>query len=1004
MNKRLFSLLALLGVIPACLFAGPVPSQLAYLKSSNSEANDQFGQSVAISGNTMVVGAPNEDSAAIGVNGNQGDNNASNSGAAYVFVRIGSQWVQQAYLKASNANASDYFGMAVAIHGDTIVVGAPEEASTSSDPNDNTAAFAGAAYVFVRTGTTWTQQAYLKAEHPDPDDYFGISVAISGNSIVVGAYGEASASDGINGDQTDNSQSSAGAAYVFSRSGSVWTQQAYLKASNSDGSDYFGVSVAIEGDTAVVGANFEASNATGVNGNQGDDSLSLAGAAYVFQRSGTTWVQQAYLKASNTGANDQFGLSLGIAKDTIVVGASGEASTAVGVNGDQAGNGALSAGAAYVFSRTGNQWSQHAYLKASNTQAGDIFGASVGISGDTIIVGASEEDSATRGINGNGSDNTANGVGALYVFNRTGTNWNLHYYVKALSRTSYFGGDCSVEGDLIAVGSQYESSNATGINGDGENVNAGLSGAAYVFSGLGPALRSVARTGTAVAGVQDVAFTIPGAAAVSETGSSIFTSSLNGTGAPRGKESGVFANDALTELLMQKGDGLAGFGYGLGAGSSAAALINPSANRATFGGLFQVIAAGAGINGNNNRALVRDTGAVLKMLARTGQPIASGWGTARPKAFPEMVQSYDSDLIALTTQLLVSAPDGVNANNDSGLIVLDHNGTVSAVTPLREDADAMNGKLGQLTGRVATTTGNTLYFNGILKPTGGGTPLSAVFGTDLTGGVVSQIKQTDPATGATPGTPTYSSFPAIAQRGSDPAFRAMLVGPPRTQNEGIWVSSSLYLQKGTPFTPKGVDPTGVDAVSLLDFSGLQVTRILRFWPVGVDQMIVHAVLGGTGVTSSNNTAVLLRQSDGEWLILLRTGQVAPGVGSNLVKVGAIQSVEVEPIEGSYAIVASLTGVPATRNQALWAGRATAGSPGTPALRQLSLPTLRLRKGDAYATERTVRDVIRSIALKPTAEPTGAGARGLGQAINGDGDILVTLTGDRRVQELILIED
>ena len=127
-----------------------------------------------------------------------------------------------------------------------------------------------------------TQEAYLKASNTDAGDYFGYSVAISGDTIVVGAIVEDSSATGVNGNQDDNSASDAGAAYVFQRSGSTWSQQAYLKASNTDASDYFGVSVAISGDTIVVGASGEGSSATGVNGNQDDNSASAAGAAYVF--------------------------------------------------------------------------------------------------------------------------------------------------------------------------------------------------------------------------------------------------------------------------------------------------------------------------------------------------------------------------------------------------------------------------------------------------------------------------------------------------------------------------------------------------------------------------------------------------------------------------------------------------------------------------------------------------------------------------------------------------
>ena len=337
--------------------------QQAYLKASNSELSDRFGRSVAIAGDTVVIGAYFEHSNATGVNGNQSDNSADQAGAAYVFVRDGAgNWTQQAYLKASNTEAFDLFGLAVAIAGDTVVIGSPGEDSDANGVNgnqsDNSANDAGAAYVFVRDGAgNWSQQAYLKASNSDGDeqfeidDQFGISVAIAGDTVVVGARSEDSNATGVNGNQSDNSAGGAGAAYVFVRDGAGnWSQQAYLKASNTDVADNFGNAVTMSGDTVVVGARREDSNATGVNGNQGDNSSELAGAAYVFVRDGSgNWVQQAYLKASNTDAIDRFGDSVAIAGDTVVIGALGEDSNATGVNGNQADNSASESGAVYVF-------------------------------------------------------------------------------------------------------------------------------------------------------------------------------------------------------------------------------------------------------------------------------------------------------------------------------------------------------------------------------------------------------------------------------------------------------------------------------------------------------------------------------------------------------------------------------------------------------------------------------------------------------------------------------
>ncbi|HTH49187.1 MAG TPA: FG-GAP repeat protein, partial [Candidatus Limnocylindria bacterium] len=320
-------------------------AQQAYLKPARvgpTQFDDHFGFSVAVSGDTVVVGAPGEDGSGTTVNAFP-DESANGAGAAYVFVRSGTTWTQQAYLKPAavgTTQAGDQFGFSVAVSGDTVVVGAnAEDSSTTgvnSTPNES-ASNAGAAYVFVRSGTTWTQQAYLKPAAvgtAQVSDFFGGSVAVSGDTVVIGAAGEDSSSTGVNS-VPDESAGDAGAAYVFVRSGTTWTQQAYLKPAaigTAQAADGFGVSVAASGDTVVVGAYAEDSGTTGVNSTP-DESANNAGAAYVFVRSGTTWSQQAYLKASNTGANDKFGSAVAVADETAVVGAPIEASNTTGVNG-----------------------------------------------------------------------------------------------------------------------------------------------------------------------------------------------------------------------------------------------------------------------------------------------------------------------------------------------------------------------------------------------------------------------------------------------------------------------------------------------------------------------------------------------------------------------------------------------------------------------------------------------------------------------------------------------
>ncbi|MFT6818967.1 MAG: NDP-sugar pyrophosphorylase family protein [Myxococcota bacterium] len=399
--------------------SGGVWSQQAYLKASGTSAQGYFGNSVALSGDTLAVSAYREGRPATGVNGNESSGSRPESGAVYVFTRSGGVWSQQAYVKASNTGVTDQFGWSVALSGDTLAVGAPREDSAATGVNSgqtsNSASDSGAVYVFARSGGVWSQQAYVKASNTGASDFFGYSVALSGDTLTVGASREASAVTGVDGDQRSNSASTSGAVYVFTRTGVVWSQQAYLKASNTDAGDQFGNSVALFGNTLAVGAPAEDSAATDVNGDQSSNSASNSGAVYMFTRTGGVWSQQAYLKASNTGASDRFGNAVALSGDTLAVSADLADSTATGVNGEQSSNHASNSGAVYVLTRSGSVWSQQAYVKASNTGAQDRFGHSVALFGDTFAVGANREGSAATGANGDQSSNTANRSGGVYV-------------------------------------------------------------------------------------------------------------------------------------------------------------------------------------------------------------------------------------------------------------------------------------------------------------------------------------------------------------------------------------------------------------------------------------------------------------------------------------------------------------------------------------------------------------------------------------------------------------
>ena len=410
---------------------GGVWTQQAYIKASNTEPADGFGERLALSadGNTLAVSAPTEDSNATGVGGDDSNNSASDSGAVYIYTRNGTNWTDQAYVKASNTAAGDRFGfdLSLSADGNTLAVGAPTEdsdaAGINGDESNDAAPDSGAVYLFARSGTNWSQQAYVKASNTEAGDAFGNTVALSGdgNTLAIAAWAEDSNAIGVNGTQLDNLAPQSGAVYVFARSGSSWSQQAYVKASNTGVGDRFGsdLSLSADGGTLVVGAVFEDSDASGINGNQFSDAATDSGAAYLFTRSGANWMQQAYVKPSNTGMGDVFGASVALSDDgnRLAVSAPSEDSSALGLNGNQTDNASADSGAAYVFVRAGAVWAQQAYVKASNTEADDNF-VSLALSGDgdTLAVGATLEDSIATGIGGNPSSNSALSSGAVYLY------------------------------------------------------------------------------------------------------------------------------------------------------------------------------------------------------------------------------------------------------------------------------------------------------------------------------------------------------------------------------------------------------------------------------------------------------------------------------------------------------------------------------------------------------------------------------------------------------------
>jgi hypothetical protein len=377
-------------------------SNIETLKLINLDISDtdEFGRSLSLSsdGNTVIVGAR------VG-----GTNQSLNEGAAYIYVKSGGVWTQQAKLMASDKQDYEYFGVSVSISsdGNTAVVGASYE---NTSPNS----YNGAAYVFTRSGSTWTQQQKLISSDRQDYEFFGESVSISGNgnTVVIGCRN----------DDILTSGDDRGSAFIFTRSGSTWSQQQKLTASDGGSYDSFGYSVDIssDGNTVAIGAYTEDTSPNFDNG-----------AVYVFTKSGSTWSQQAKLLASDTEGYGNFGNSLSLSSDgnTIIIGSVYEDTPP---NNDN--------GAAYIFTRAGSTWTQQAKLTASDAEQGSQFGSSVDISenGNKVLVGSTY---SSYGITPSS--------GSVYVYTRSGSTWTQEQKLLVSDLKSYllFGWSVSISGD-----------------------------------------------------------------------------------------------------------------------------------------------------------------------------------------------------------------------------------------------------------------------------------------------------------------------------------------------------------------------------------------------------------------------------------------------------------------------------------------------------------------------------------------------------------------------------
>jgi hypothetical protein len=359
-------------------------------------------------------------------------------------------WNEIIKVAASDRSTSDYFGYSIAISGEYAIVGAYQDGEDVTGKNSKSRA--GSAYIYKITNGIWTQQQKIVASDRAFGDNFGMKVAISGNYAVVGAPFEDE--DALGG----NTASGAGSVYIFKQTNGIWTQQQKIVASDRATSDGFG-SVAIDGDYIIVGASGNPKDILG-----GDIKIN-AGAAYIFKQTNGTWSQQQKIVATDRTEQVRFGNSVSISGDYILVGAWLDDNDASGANAK------VESGSAYIFKQTNGIWSQQQKIVASDRSANDGFGTSVSISGNYAILGTNGESEDEIG------GNTKLGAGSAYIFKLTNSIWTQQQKIVASDRASNdgFGGSVSISGDYAIAGAYLNNSDVLGvfaING---------SGSAYIF-------------------------------------------------------------------------------------------------------------------------------------------------------------------------------------------------------------------------------------------------------------------------------------------------------------------------------------------------------------------------------------------------------------------------------------------------------------------------------------------------------------------------------------------
>jgi hypothetical protein len=863
-----------------------------------------FGDSVALNDTYVAVGDSVSNAIAVG------------AGAVHLFDARTGRYLRR--LAPSTLTASSNFGRSLAISGNILAVGAPNQRPAGNNH--------GTVYLFdIRTGR-------LLHELVDNDNLanalnLGTSVAISGRWVAAGA---------------PNFNSSRGAVLVFDAITGELIHR--LEAADGAPNENLGDSVAISGQIVVGGANNH--NQVGVN----------SGAAYVFDA--LTGDQLQKLVPSDAAADMNFAESVAVAGTTAWIGAYGFTA---------------GAGAVYTFDLTldGATATEQNKIPSPDGAALDQFSRGLAVSPWLAVVNAPFHDAF-----GAISDS-----GAVYIIDPT-----TGAILAKIARTTKGSSAVALCGNTVAIA------------GAGENDrNGNDSGAVYLLRPVAGllSLTSRATLGGTAPQADPALFRAFGNAFINADENVAFHGILTSN---RGRDQGIWSDVAglgagPPRLDAKSGDALDTWSSGNSApGAILASLKTPVMNQDDQG-IFEGTLAGPGINRSNRSALYSfDGDGNYSELLRTGKPLL--FNGEAPAFFYEFAQNRGTGGIPRFSlpYLLQRGVAGVDLTNESGVLLGQNWGFALEREVAREGQPAPvfgGGIYRQFLGRTAMMHDSIYSFPAYWLPTGETLPVQGLFADTAAGPGGDFARQGGNTTGW-PGRSLGTFLAESMSTGGWHLYRATMTGPDvnRTNNEGIWHGNFGSV------VAKGEVGGGIDGLP----DGT-VVKILSFWPVRdentLDAAIVLLQLGGPGIRRTNDIVLMLLEDGQEAQVLLREGQ--PVDDCDAPAIAAIQRVDVDPVNGHYVILASLTGNRA-KNQALFTGNAAAGDPTT--RRILRSPTLRLRKGTLYSAANSVVTGLRSLNLSPTTDRGGAGGKGRGQVINDSGQIAVTLQFDNRAVELM----